>query len=135
MAGRGGTHKLSEPLVHKCGRSFDQANTYAIHAKHCDGTKIPTEGRIAARQKETALVPVRGRPRRPAADPKVERRREQYRASKQRRRGDGVDPGAALPAIQAAATDKAMEIVIAGLLARRDAIDRALEALRVVAVR
>jgi hypothetical protein len=87
----------------------------AIHQLHCDEKPKATEGRIAARQR--ALVPVvrhaGGRPRKPRGDDHVDR----------------TPPAIGTGAIVAAATNKAVEIVIAGLTAKRDAIDRAIAAL------
>lgn len=44
--------KLDEPMMHDCGQSFTYTQSYAKHAKECDGTKPATSGRIAARAGE-----------------------------------------------------------------------------------
>jgi hypothetical protein len=98
-----------------CGRTFTHGAWYTKHKLHCNG-KPATEGRIAARSR--ALVPV-SRPR--------------AKAQKRTRHVDRTPPTAnGVRAIQVAATDKAVEIVIAGLTAKRDAIDRAIAALQAV---
>jgi hypothetical protein len=100
---------------HECGFKTNRAQAYAMHAKHCNGTGTPRSGRIAARDK--ALVPVTrhagGRPRKTVAV-------------------DRTPPAIGTGAIVAAATDKAIEIVIAGLVAKRTAIDNAIAALQAV---
>jgi hypothetical protein len=111
-------------LRHECGFKTTRAQAYAMHAKHCDGTGTPRSGRIAER--ERALVPAprgkgasaRSRPAPLLHAPKLI---------------DRTPPAAnGVRAIQGAATDKAVEIVIAGLMAKRDAIDRAIAALQAV---
>lgn len=115
MAGRGGSAILDVPLVHGCGRSFVNAVGYAIHGKHCDGKKPKTEGRIAARQK--TLAPVS---------------RPHLRRQNRKRHAERTSPAIGTGAIVAAATDKAIEVVIAGLVAKRQAIDNAIAALQAV---
>jgi hypothetical protein len=98
-----------------CGRTFTHAAWYTKHKLHCDG-KPATEGRIAARQR--AMVPVS---------------RPHTRAKNRQRHIDRTPPaGNGVGAIQAAATDKAIEVVLAGLRAKRQTIDNAIAALEAV---
>lgn len=67
--------KLDEPMVHECGQSFTYTQSYAKHAKECDGTKPATSGRIAA-QDSARTPPARKRsamPRRKASAKRVKR--------------------------------------------------------------
>jgi hypothetical protein len=109
-----------------CGRDLTSEGRRAQHELKCKG-KQATSGRIAERQK--ALVPA-GTSRRTSAPAKSRKARARKVAV---RAGDGHrTPPGAVAQIAAAATDKAMEIVIAGLMAKRTAIDNAIAALQAV---
>ena len=101
-----------------CGKTFTTEGWRVKHELKCQG-KPRTRGRIerlAARH--GALVPVSEPP---------------TRSQKRNRRSDRPPPAASgFAVIQGAATDKAIEVVIAGLTAKRDAIDGAIAALQAV---
>lgn len=100
----------------KCGRKFKHGAWYTKHAVSCRGP-VATTGRIAStepRARAVALVSrKRAAPRRRPRERKVVARL--------------VTPG--VGAIAAAATDKAIELVIAGLRTKRNTIDNAIGAL------
>lgn len=115
-------------MVHACGRELWTAASYAIHAKACDGKPVQTRGRIErlAARAGRALVPVKPKRERtagpgPQPAPQTPTRRSTPIPA--------PTPAAATGSIAAAATDKAMELTIAGLLAQRARIDTALAAL------
>lgn len=114
--------RLDPPFVCGCGQlTTDWPPSKAKHQLKCAGVPIARSGRIAARSGTRAIAVVRAKP--------VVRRKRARIASN----GHRTPPAAAVVAIAAAATDKATEIVIAGLMAKRELIDRAIAALQAVA--
>jgi hypothetical protein len=105
---------------HGCGESFTHAAWYTKHALKCSGKPVQKRGRIErlAARGSRALVPARTAPQhRPGPGPQPAPRQPAHA------------PIAPIGAIAAAATDKAMEITIAGLVARRAQLDAAIAAL------
>lgn len=128
--------KLAEPMVHGCGRSFDYPHSYALHAKHCDGTKPKTEGAIAARERASAKRPVRSEPPRAkkGARTSVKRRSRKGGRLHVRITADASQAvrelGRMKKAVAQAITPAAF---IAALEAEKAKIDRAIAAVRELA--
>jgi len=107
---------------HGCGQDFQHAAWYAKHALRCDGKPVQTRGRIerlAARRGQTNIA--------------IARHQAAGRRDELALRGNGhaerTPPAIGTGAIVAAATGKAIEIVIAGLRAKREQIDVAIASL------
>lgn len=95
----------------KCGRTFKHGAWYTKHAVGCKGL-VATAGRIASTEPRSRAVAVVSR-KRPASPRRQPRERKVV-----------TPPG--VGAIATAATDKAIEVVLAGLRERRDRITAAI---------
>lgn len=106
----------------KCGRTFKHGAWYTKHAVGCKGL-VATAGRIASTGPRSRAVAVvsRKRPASPRRQP-----RERKVVARQ-----VTPPG--VGAIATAATDKAIEVALAGLRERRDRITAAIATLEALA--
>lgn len=105
----------------ECGRGFTHGAWYTKHRLKCDGKPVQTRGRIERLAAKHGTPPtsrrasVASRAVAIVRDPNYGKREQQP---------------AGIAAIAAAATDKAIEVVIAGLMAKRAQIDAAITSLQ-----